>query len=131
MGDVGIASRVPRSDGVLSLGAHAASQGEREGRALSELARERDRPLEHAREAPADREPEARPAVLPRLRAVHLLEVLEDARPVLLGDADARVGDGDLDAVVLAVPGRPDADRALLGELEGVVEQVEDDLLDL
>ena len=44
-------------------------------------------------ELAADRQPEARAAEAPRRRGVGLLEGLEEPREVLLGDADAGVGD--------------------------------------
>lgn len=55
------------------------------------------------------------------------VEPLEEAWQLGGGHPDAGVGDRDDRVVVLTVHG--DADRALEGELEGVAEQVEDDLL--
>ncbi len=60
--------------------------------------------------------------------AVGLAECLEDRRLLLLGDADAGVAHGEGQQVVVA---RFDAQRhrAFLGELEGIGQQVLDDLL--
>src|SRR5712691_10449915 len=61
-------------------------QGER--RARAQLAVDRDAPLQHAREAPADGEPEARSAVLAGDGVVGLPEVLEDLALVRLRDRE-------------------------------------------
>ena len=73
-----------------------------------------------------------RPSPVPSSRelpAAALLERLEDPLAVRLGDADAAVGDGDVDvrAVVLGADHhRP----AVAGELDRVGDQVEHDLLE-
>ena len=80
----------------------------------------------------ADGEAEARAAG--PLAGVELLERLEDPRRVVRRDADPRVGDDDLDqhrAVRDRARGRREADRAPLGELEGVAREVDEDLLHL
>jgi hypothetical protein len=60
-------------------------------------------------------------------RALHPVEALEDAAEVLLGDAGTAVADGNLQPV--AVGARFDPDPAPLGgELDGVVQEVDQDL---
>ena len=58
-----------------------------------------DLAAEQARDLAADRQPEARAAVAAARRAVGLLEGLEDQPQLVLGDADAGVGDGEGDRV--------------------------------
>ena len=55
------------------------------------------------------------------------VETLEHARKLGLGNADARIGDPQLDEIGAALQG--DRDAAFERELEGVRQQVEDDLL--
>ncbi len=90
-----------------------------------------DRAAEEAREPAAQRQAEAR-ALDPRLqRAAHLGELLEDALVVLFRDADARVGHRERDGIAVIRERRADPDLAALGELEGVGDQVAQDLRDL
>src|SRR5580693_3788878 len=117
-------------------------QEERERAALAGGRDELDLAAEHARDLPADREPEAGAAVLAAGRAVRLLERLEDDLLLVGLDADARVADGERDgapgareALVLRAPAGVDGldlerHPPALGELEGVGEQVLDDLLE-
>src|SRR5690606_547210 len=89
-----------------------------------------------------DRQPEAGAAVEPARRRVGLLERLED-EPLLLGlDPDAGVADGEgddrgrayerlaLERLRVALERDLEAHAARLGELEGVREQVLEDLLE-
>ena len=87
------------------------------------------------REAPADCEAEARASVLARGGAVGLREGPEQLALLFLRDADARVADGD--AQITAWSGRPSrvgrrldpaARPRLLRELEGIADQVGEDL---
>src|SRR5690606_13585681 len=58
---------------------------------------------------------------------IDLREALEDRRARLFGDADAGVGHVDADGgrvVLLVEHGRTEADLALVGELDGVADQV-------
>src|SRR5581483_8766634 len=59
----------------------------------------------------ADGEAEARPAELARGRAVHLSEGLEELILLLARDADAGVGDGEIDLDVAGLESRARADR--------------------
>ena len=96
---------------------------------------------------PADRQPQAGAAILARGAGVGLLELLEHAAQRLFGDADAGVDhledddrrpttderDGSPIRSVVAVGRRvvdAQRDRARVGELGRVREQVEQDLLD-
>jgi hypothetical protein len=78
-----------------------------------------------------DREPQPRAAILARRRAVGLAERLEDGLGLVGGDADAGVGDGELEpdaAAKLLAGAHADHDLALIGELYGVADQVGEDL---
>src|SRR5256885_2250924 len=86
---------------------------------------ELDRAAELLDEAADDVEAETRALVATRERAVGLTEHLEDRRVVLRADADAAVADAKND--VLPLDAHVGADEALLGELEGVPDQVPDD----
>ena len=79
-------------------------------------------------EALHDRQPEAEPAVLARRRRIALPESFEQMRNEFRLDADAGVGDADLDMRVHAL--EHDLDLAVLRrELDGVRQQIPDDLL--
>ena len=101
---------------------------EAEGAAFAPGARRGAGATEERREAPADGEAEAGPLLVPTGAAVDLGERPEEARHIFLFDADARVADGDDEPGVLDAD--PDRNAALLGELDGVGEQVEEDLLE-
>src|SRR5262249_45272452 len=115
---------------------------EREGAPLAGDARQADLAAQEPRDLAADCEAEPRAAVLAGRRAVGLLESLEDDLLLFRRDPDPGVGDRDrehrarrvqrLDRRAPSATGRLDAkgDRALLGELEGVGEEVLDDLLE-
>ena len=96
----------------------------------------RERAVHRLGEAPADGEAEAGAAVPARDRRVRLAERLEQPAHLVGGDADAGVADVDVDLprstsfrrpAPVAAPTRDD-DLALLGELDGVRQQVEEDL---
>ena len=116
-------------------------QVERERAALAGRADQPDLAAEQRRQLAADREAEAGAAVLAAGAGVGLLERLED-QPLLLGrDADAGVGDLDRDRALHEPQNRmirrPSGDHrlhphrhlALRGELEGVRQQVLQNLL--
>src|SRR5207249_6835807 len=111
------------------------------GAALAGRARDADLPAEEPRELARDREPEPRAAVLAARGAVGLLEGLEDQALLVRRDADAGVHDcqgHDLPGMLEDRMARGPAARCLgdaqryaaaARELEGVGEQVGDDLL--
>ncbi|GAA3067988.1 hypothetical protein GCM10020254_09650 [Streptomyces goshikiensis] len=123
--------------GLLVVGP-ADGQVEGEGAALARCALRGDGPAEELGDLTADGEPEAGAAVLAAGGAVGLLEGAEDGFQLLLGDADSRVpypegDDGSAAAQTcgdLGARRRFDAelDAAALGELDGVGEQVAQDL---
>src|SRR5262245_46018345 len=75
---------------------------DREGRALAQLALDRDRAAEQLREAPAEREAEPRATDILLDRPAHLHEILEELRELLARDADAGVPDGERHRVRVA-----------------------------
>ena len=85
---------------------------EAEHRAPAELALDLDLGLEECGEFSADGEAQAGASVLAGVRAVELIEGLEDAFLIVGRDAGAGVDDADPDAVVLL---RVAADRGRLG----------------
>ena len=97
------------------------------------LAVDPDRAVHQLAQAGADRQPEAGAAELAPDLDIALGECFEDRSLSVGRDADAGVADRDLE-VDAAVPfaGHPDTDRdtALAGELEGVADQVDQDLPD-
>ena len=83
------------------------------------------------REPARDRQAQAGSAEAPRRRAVGLRERLEQACARGLVHADSAVADGDADqhgATRLRVAGGADADEPVIGELDGVTDQIEQDL---
>src|SRR5262252_9933156 len=78
-------------------------------------------------ELPGEGQPEASPLDL-LVRCAHLPELLEDRLLILWLDAHTRVGDRDLGHAVVNRGAHVDA-AALWAELEGVGEQVQEDLL--
>lgn len=98
-------------------------QGERG--ALTLGAPHRDLPAVRGGHVFDDREPQARAAGGTGASGVDAIEALEHALPVLLGDADALVGDGDLD-VVPAGRGHPAGGYAYAGACRAVVHGVLD-----
>jgi hypothetical protein len=72
-------------------------------------------------------QPDARALLRPTPRALDPVESLEQPGQLVPWDPRARVRDAQLHCVPAAV--QPDLDPALEGELEGIGEQVEDDLL--
>src|SRR5262245_30681812 len=77
----------------LALDAHRHLEAER--RSPSDDGLDPDPATVELDDALRDGESEPRPALLPRARAVGLLEFLEDPLPVRLGDPRPRVGDRD------------------------------------
>ena len=102
--------------------------GDDEGRALARLAQDLDAALHGLGEAAHDRQAEPGAAEAARGRAVGLHERLEQPVALLVGEADAGVGDLDAQHAVAGILERQ-PHRARLGELDGVAQQVEQDLL--
>src|SRR5687767_9311165 len=80
-------------------------------------ARHLDVAAHHAAEPPADGEAKACAAIAARGRCIGLGEVGEQPLELLRSDADAGIGDGELDAAVAAADGKPNL--AALCELAG------------
>src|SRR4029450_1662404 len=122
-------ARLPRNPlRVITASAHR--QGEGKGRPLAQVALDPDLAAVQLDELLREGQPEARAFLLACLIAPHLAELLEDGRLILGGDPDPGVGDGDLDRAVF--PAGLKADPApFRGELHGIGEEVEQDLLDL
>ena len=100
-----------------------------EGRAPTDLAPHRDVAAMHRRDVLDNRQAETGAAVGPAARIVHPVEALEDPLVLAGGDADAVVGDGDLDLVVLAVRAEVGPDHHPgpgVGVDHGVLHQVAD-----
>ena len=120
------ARQAERSSGGLREG-----RGERERGAGAGLALDPELAAHQRDELRRDRQPEPRPAVLPRGRAVGLRERLEDELLLVLRDADAGVLHGHHDTrllLVLALDRDADHHAAPFGELDGVREEVDEDL---
>ena len=119
--------------GALHRGTDVRRQGHRKGRALAEYALDRDVPAHQLTETPADREAEARTAVLAGRRGVRLGEILKQLIELFGLDPDAGVAHAEaypLFTIVLdALDGETDV--SVLGELGGVAEKVEHDLAHL
>ena len=101
--------------------------GHGEAGAPIDLAGDRDGAAMHADQFAHEREADARPLVRAAAAALDAQEALEDARQGLGGDADAGIGHGQAHRARNRF--QPDDDAAPEGELEGVRQEVEDDLL--
>src|SRR5690606_4382623 len=106
------------------------AQDDTEQRAAADRARDGHVAAEETGQLADAREAEAGATDLARRRSIDLPELVEDVRQLIGGDADAGILDGDLEPVV-AAPARLDDDLALLRELRGVRQQVEQDLAQL
>ncbi len=73
-----------------------------------------------------ERQPDARAFVRAGARVLDAMEALEHAGKISLGNADAGIGDAQLDAI--APRSQVHLDPAFEGELEGVRQQIQDDL---
>src|SRR5712692_4274550 len=113
-------SRWPR----LRLDAHR--KREIECRSLAGRGFDPDAPAVHLDDAFGDRQAEAGSALLPSDRTVCLLEFLEDFRLIDQGNTGPRVAYRNRERPVRCRC--PDRDLALVGELDGVADQVEQDL---
>ena len=107
--------------------------GETEGAALSRCAACADGPAHQLHQQFADGQPQPRAAIFARSAAVRLGEGVEQGGHLFLLDADAGIGDRELQR---AKPVRPlqladaDNDLSLLSELDGVLREVQQYLPD-
>src|SRR2546425_12671477 len=101
-------------------------QCETERRSLARLGFHPDPPAMHLDDALGDRQAEAGSALLARNRAVGLLELLENFGLIGRGNAGPRVAYRNLECSVRCESS--DRNFALVGELDGVADQVEQDL---
>jgi len=107
----------------------APRQVHRKDRALARLARHGHVSAHHARELARDGQAEAGAAVLPGGRGIGLGELLEQLGLLLRRHADASVGDRELNPVAtVGDPARPQRDLALVSELKGIAQQIEQNL---
>ena len=112
-------------------GADSEPDGEEERAADPGLAFEPDAPAHQLDQPPADGQPQPGAAVLAGGGHVGLRERLEQLRRLLRGHADARVAHGELELHLLAGAFEQfdvQPDLAALGELDGVVDEVRQDL---
>src|SRR5215813_10864242 len=102
--------------------ARRAQQGEGEGRALPGSGLDPDASAVQGKDSTSDGEAQPRAPLLPRVRAVDLLELVEDAGLVLRRDAWSGVGHRNQEGAVgdLAL----DAHLARVGELDRIADQV-------
>jgi len=100
--------------------------GEGEDAALAQLALHHQFATERFGKAPADGQAQSGAAVASRDRRVGLHERIEDLLQRIGGNADTRVDhiDGQLRLALAARQARDDAHAALLGELDGIANQV-------
>ena len=78
-----------------------------EGRAAAFLARDRDAAAMEPRQLLHERQADARAFVRPGSTVLDAVEPLEHARQVGLGNADAGIGDAQLDAIAVPIAVRP------------------------
>src|SRR5262249_22936793 len=105
------------------------ARGQREGerRSLARLTLHPDPPAMQLNKLPGQGQPEPGPLDL-LVRGAHLPKLLEDRLLVLWCDAHASVGDGDLGRAIIHRATHVDP-TTLRRELEGIGEQVQEDLL--
>ena len=100
-----------------------------DARALAEAAADVDLAAVQADEALDDRQAETRPVLAAVIRCIGLEEGLAQARQVGLADADAVILDGDRE--IRPIAQRADGNgAATLGELDGVGNEVDQDLVE-
>ena len=106
-------------------------RGEVKGAPPAHAAFDPDPPAHALHQPGGDGQAQSRAAVLAPGGIVGLLEHLEDHAQLVLGDADSGVGDGEVEhgfVFRLRLGGHVEDHFALLGELEGVADEVDDDL---
>jgi hypothetical protein len=94
------------------------------------LALDPDPPAVQLHELLSERQPEPRALLLAGMLAPNLAELLEDRRLILGRDPDARIADGDRDGPLGCRGGEADP-APLRGELDGIGQEVQQDLLHL
>lgn len=112
-------------------GRHPGRPAVGEGAATALLALDRDIPPHQAGEVAGDLEAQPGAAILPRDGDIGLGEALEQILYLVAAHADPRVLDSDADGMAILVQSlavHPDSDGTLVGELDGIVQQVEQDL---
>ena len=97
-----------------------------EGRALTQGRLDPDAATVHLHDLLGDGESEAGAALGLSKGAVDLMELLEDARPLVLGNAGPRIGHADVEVAVDGLGSH--ADLASVGELDGVANEIEQHL---
>ena len=97
-----------------------------EGRSLPKRRPDPDVAAVHLDDQLGDGEPKAGAAFSFRVRAINLMELLEDARLVLCGDAWPRIDHADVEMTVDHLGGH--AHLAGVGELDGITNEVEEHL---
>ena len=105
--------------------------GEMKLTALARFAVDPDLSTHHADECRRNRESETRAAIATRRRGIGLHERIENVLAPIGGDADAGVDHREMDLTLFAgtaLDTRPQDDFAALGELDGVTDQIQDDL---
>src|SRR5262245_22701585 len=106
-----------------------AGQSHGEHRALARLARNRHVAAHHARELAGDGKAQSGAAEFLRGRGLGLAELREQLAELLCRHADAGIGDRELDEVATVDDfAGAQRDLALLGELAGIAQEVEQDL---
>src|SRR5215831_2930042 len=109
----------------------AARQAHRKHRAFAQLARYGHVAAHHARELAGDGKAEAGAAEALSGRGIGPAELLEQLSLLLRSHADAGVSDRELDPVAtVGDPAHPQPDLAFLGELAGIAQQIEQNLLE-
>ena len=111
----------------FAAGGEGAGNFEVEGRALSLLRFEIDPAVHGLDEAARNRQPQAGAAEAASDRGIGLAEILEQAGLGSVGYPDARIGDGEAQQAAAVGGGgvEPQRDRSVLGELDGIAQQVE------
>jgi hypothetical protein len=123
--------RHPLRQLAVLAGGVADRQGDGKQRALAERALDLDAAVHQADQVMDDGQAEAAAAKAPAHAVIGLTERREDVAQCLVADTDAGVANVDVQMLLaIGPPGRAarDAHAALGGELDGIVDQVGDDL---
>src|SRR5262249_2366023 len=116
---------------LMGLCVVAARQAHGKHRPFAGLARRGPAPAHQARELAGDRKAKPRPAVPARGQGIGLGEILKQFRLLLRRHTDAAIRDRKLDPVAsVRRLAHAQRDLALLRELAGIAEEIEQDLLE-